>query len=96
MGGFIQRSDASRKYSMGVLNVYGNADEETGPWKVSGAWLFRGPGIIKEMTEENPDSEYYEWKKQDVSTDEGKKAIKEQFMAETLEGQPVLDRRFFK
>ena len=96
VGGFIQRSDAARKYSMGVLNVYGNADEETGPWKVSGAWLFRGPGIIQEMIEENPDQEYYEWRKQDVATDAGKAAIKEQFFAETIEGQPVLDRRYFK
>ena len=96
VGGFIQRSDAARKYSMGVLNVYGNADEETGPWKVSGAWLFRGPGIIREMIEENPDQEYYTWTKQDVSTDAGKAAIKEQFFAEQIEGQPVLDRRYFK
>ena len=96
VGGFIQRSDAARKYSMGVLNVYGNADEETGPWKVSGAWLFRGPGIIQEMIEENPDQEYYEWRKQDVATDAGKAAIKEQFFAEKIEGEPVLDRRYFK
>ena len=96
VGGFIQRSDAARRYSMGVLNVYGNPDEETAPWKVSGAWLFRGPAIIREMIEENPDQEYYDWVKQDVSTAEGKAAVKEQFFAETLEGQPVLDRRFFK
>jgi len=75
---------------------YGNEDEETGPWKVSGAWLFRGPGIIAEMIEENPDSEYYEWKKIDVSKEEGKQAVKEQFMADKLEGEPVLDRRYFK
>ena len=96
VGGFIQRSDAARKYSMGVLNVYGNEDEETGPWKVSGAWMFRGPAIIQEMIEENPDQEYYEWRKQDVSTDAGKAAVKEQFFAEKIEGEPVLDRRYFK
>lgn len=96
IGGFVQRSDAARKHSMGVINVYGNEDEETGPFKVSGAWLFRGPGVSAEMIEENPDSEYYEWKKVDVSTPEGKQLIKEQFMAEQLEGEKVLDRRYFK
>jgi len=96
IGGFVQRSDAARKHSMGVINVRGNEDEETGPFKVSGAWLFRGPGISAEMIEENPDSEYYDWVKVDVTTPEGKQQIKDQFLAERLEGEKVLDRRYFK
>jgi len=96
VGGFVQRSDAARKYSMGVINVYGNKDEETPPFKVSGAWLFRGPGISAEMTEENPDCEYYEWKKMDCSSEKDRQLIKDQFMAENLDNEPILDRRYFK
>jgi len=96
VGGFLQRSDEVRKWAMGVLNIYGNADEETPPFKISGAWCFRGLEIPLEMKEENPDSEYYEWKKIDIDTEKGKQAIKEQFIGDKLEGLPVLDRRYFK
>ncbi len=96
VGGFIQRSDAVRKYALGVMNILGNPDEETPPFPICGAWMFRGTEIPKEMTEENPDSEYYTWKKIDVSTPEGQAAVKEQFMAEKINGINVLDRRFFK
>lgn len=96
VGGFIQRSDACRKYALGVMNIAGNADEETPPFLISGAWMFRGPEVIAEMKEENPDSEYYTWVKMDVSKEEDRQKIKEQFLAEQLGGQAVLDRRFFK
>jgi elongation factor 1-gamma len=97
LGGFIQRSDACRKYAMGSIQAAGPEDEEgPGPWNFTGAWLFRGPKMIPEMLEENPDSEYYEWNKVDVSTEEGKKKIKEYFIGETVNGLPVKDRRFFK
>jgi elongation factor 1-gamma len=95
VGGFIQRSDACRKYALGVMNIAGK-DEETGPYKITGAWLFRGPKVIDEMVEENPDSEYYTWSKVDISTDEGKQIVKDQFMATHLNGEEVLDRRYFK
>jgi len=97
LGGFIQRSDACRKYAMGVIQVSGPEDEEgTGPWIVNGAWLFRGKDMLPEMKEENPDADYYTWTKIDVTTEEGKKKIKEYFIGETVNGQKVLDRRFFK
>jgi elongation factor 1-gamma len=96
VGGFLQRCDATRKYALGVMNIAGNEDEETGPFMVSGAWCFRGLDITPEMKNENPDSEYYEWKKVDIKTDAGKQAIKDQFLAEKLAGQSVLDRRYFK
>lgn len=96
VGGFIQRSDAARKYALGVMNILGNPDEETPPFPICGAWMFRGTEIPREMLEENPDSEYYTWKKIDVSKPEGQALIKEQFMSEKLNGIQVLDRRFFK
>jgi len=96
IGGFLQRSDAVRKYALGVMNIIGNPDEETPPFPIRGAWMFRGTNIAPEMLNENPDSEYYTWTKVDVSTPEGQKTIKDYFMAEGLEGLKVLDRRYFK
>jgi elongation factor 1-gamma len=64
LGGFIQRSDACRKYAMGVIQAAGPEDEDgPGPWHITSAWLFRGTGMLPEMLEENPDSEYYTWQK---------------------------------
>jgi len=96
IGGFIQRCDAVRPYALGVMNISGNADEETPPFTISGAWMFRGVGIPREMKEENPDSEYYVWTQIDVSKPEGQKLIKDQFTAAAFPSGQVLDRRFFK
>lgn len=96
VGGFIQRCDAVRKYALGVMNICGNKDEETGPFSITGCWLFRGNEVPKEMLEENPDSEYYTWKKLDTGSVGDKAVIKEQFMAEKIAGVDVLDRRYFK
>jgi len=97
VSGFLQRCDACRKYCMGTMFIAGNADEETPPFKVAGAFIFRGPEVPKvEMLEENPDSEYYTWTKLDVSTDAGKAKIKELFMSESYEGEPILERKYFK
>jgi elongation factor 1-gamma len=97
LGGFIQRSDACRKYAMGTIQASGPVDEEgPGPWNINGAWLFRGQDMLAEMKEENPDSEYYTWTKVDVKTEAGQKKVKEYFMGDTVNGLKVLDRRFFK
>jgi len=97
LGGFIQRSDACRKYAMGTIQCSGPEDEEgTGPWTINGVWLFRGPTMIPEMKEENPDSEYYTWTKIDVNTEAGRKKVKEYFSGATVNGLKVLDRRYFK
>jgi len=97
VSGFIQRCDSVRKYSMGVLNMIGNADEETPPFKVLGCFMFRGLEIPKvEMLEENPDSEYYTWTKIDVSSDAGKQLIRDLYTADTIHGQKVLERKMFK
>jgi elongation factor 1-gamma len=97
LGGFLQRSDACRKYAMGTIQVAGPEDEDcAGPWDVSGVWLFRGQDIPAEMKEENPDAEYYTWKRVDINTDAGKAKVKEYFLGEQVNGKKVLDRRYFK
>jgi elongation factor 1-gamma len=96
LSGYIQRSDAVRKYTMAVMNILGNKDEETPPFSIKGAWMFRGQEVPKEVTVENPDSEYYNWTKIDVSTDKGKQIIKDYFMADKINGIDVLDRKYFK
>jgi len=96
LGGFVQRSDACRKYAMGSVQVAGPEDEDcAGPWHLTGVWLFRGQDIPQEM-HDNPDAEYYTWKRIDVTTDEGKAKVKEYFMGENVNGHKVLDRRYFK
>jgi len=97
VGGFIQRSDACRKYALGVVNITGNEDEETPPFKVCGVWMWRGLDFLPPMKEENPDSEYYTWKKLDPKNNSADRQIlKDMFLADKVEGEKVLDRRFFK
>jgi elongation factor 1-gamma len=96
IGGFIQRSDSVRKWSMGVLNVAGHEDEETPPFPITGAWLFRGDKVPAEMYQDNPDAEYYNWVKVDPSNKEQQAKVKEQFLSDKLNGLKVLDRRMFK
>jgi elongation factor 1-gamma len=94
VGGFIQRCDDVRKYAWGVVNILGKNEDE-GPFKLSGAWLFRGTEIPKEM-KEVPDADGYTWTKVDVSTPEGKKIIEQEYTADKLAGDAVLDRKYFK
>jgi len=97
LGGFIQRSDACRKYAMGSMQCSGPEDEEgTGPWILNGVWLFRGSAVPPEMASDNPDAEYYTWTKVDTDSEAGRAKIKEYYMGETINGAKVLDRRYFK
>jgi len=95
LGGYIQRLDAARKFAFGAMILSGK-DEETKPWLIHGVWIFRGVGIPFEVTD-CPQSEYYTWTKVDVSTPEGRALMQERFQSQTvLDGQAVLDRRYFK
>jgi elongation factor 1-gamma len=100
LGGFLQRCDAVRKYGMGVMSIIG-PNEDDGPFEVQGAWLFRGPQVPDEMTKENPDAEYYTWKKVDPSNPSDRKRFEAHFTADNLAATtgkvyPVLERRYFK
>jgi len=94
IGGFLQRAEDCRKYAMGVLNIIGK-DEDTAPFKITGAWLFRGVGIPKEM-KECPDSESYVWTIVNPSDAAQRKLVEDLFTAEAFGSDQCLDRRYFK
>lgn len=97
IGGFIQRSDDCRKYAFGVVNMVGT-DEDTPPFKINGAWIFRGPEMIREMKAVD-DHEYFEWTKVDTSKPAGKAAIEKAFTGDVpsdVTSDKLLERRFFK
>ncbi|RHX98139.1 hypothetical protein DYB25_006479 [Aphanomyces astaci] len=93
VSGFIQRSEAMRKFSFGVQSVVG---VEGGLIEIVGCWLFRGQEI-EHMLEANPDAEYYTWTKVDVLDDAAKARIEEYFCSEdTIDGKPIADGKVFK
>jgi len=95
LGGYIQRLDSARKFAFGAMILSG-PDEDTKPWLIHGAWIFRGTGIPFEVTD-CPQSEYYTWTKIDVSTPEGRAIMEERFTSKVvLDGANVLERRYFK
>jgi elongation factor 1-gamma len=96
-GGFIQRAEDCRKYAFGVINITGK-DEDTQPFKIGGAWLFRGTDIIAEM-KECPDSESYTFTRIDVTNDAGKARVQAIYTGAApmcAAGQQLLERRYFK
>lgn len=93
VGGFIQRSEAMRKFAFGVMDIVG---EEGKSIEITGCWLFRGDSE-KHMIEANPDAEYYTWKKVTNFDDAMKKKIGEYWCNEdTLNGKPIADSKVFK
>jgi hypothetical protein len=78
--------------STSCINEY----PETPPFPVAGAFLFRSNEVPDEMMVENPDSEYYVWTRKDIRNPAELQDLKQYFLADTLQGQKVLDRRFFK
>jgi len=102
LGGYLQRCDAYRKNALGVLTIIGNNDEDP-PYEVQGAWVFKSsePGLPKAVMEENPDSEYYTWRKLDASKPEDRARFEAHFFSDKLKATTgdtlnVLERRFFK
>jgi len=97
ISGFIQRSEDCRKYAFGVVNMHGK-DEDTAPFSINGAWLFRGPEIIREMKDVD-DHEYFDWAKVDTSKPEGRAQIEKMYTGDKVapNGTDVLlERRYFK
>jgi elongation factor 1-gamma len=92
VGGFLQRSEAMRKFAFGVMDVCGAEGSEI---IISGCWLFRGDSE-KHMIEANPDAEYYTWKKAELN-DETKARVAAYWCNEDeLEGKPIADSKVFK
>merc|ERR1712146_411835 len=95
VGGYIQRTDAIRKWTFGTMWVLG--EDNPGKMFIRGLWLLRGPSE-EHMLEANPDAELYIWTKvaTPVSDDE-KKRIFDYWCAENeIDGLPVLDCKVFK
>jgi len=94
MNGFIQRAEDVRKYAFGVVNLYGK-NEDTPPFKINGAWVFRGGDLPKEM-KECPDSDGYEWTRLDVTNTAHRKLFEELFTANAFGTEEVLERKFIR
>lgn len=93
VSGFLQRSEAMRKFAFGVMDVCGAEGSEI---IITGCWLFRGDSE-KHMIEANPDAEYYTWKRVTELTDENKARIAAYWCNEDeLEGRPIADSKVFK
>jgi elongation factor 1-gamma len=94
VGGFIQRSDAVRKYSFGTLAIVGDAEHK--PYQIRVCWMIRGQDI-KPLLECNPDAEYYEWTKLDCTKEENKKTVADLWCAmEEIDGIALFDSKVFK
>jgi len=93
IGGWIQRLDPLRKYGMGAVAITGK-DEETAPFNITSLWLFRGQIVPAEMMEAPSDACYYDWTKLDPTT--CRAIVEEYWTSETINGQAILDRRFYK
>jgi len=94
VGGFLQRLEKARKYMWGVLNI-SCANEDTPPYYITGAWIFRGPDIPFEM-KDCSDSELYNWTRLDFSKEADRKVLMDEFQADHLKHGEVTDRRFIK
>jgi elongation factor 1-gamma len=93
VAGFVQRSDALRRYAFGVMQIVGNQQGQ----KVVGAWLLRGQDI-KAMLAENDDAEHYTWTKLDQPpTEEQKKRLADLWCSgDKIDGEEILDCKVFK
>jgi elongation factor 1-gamma len=68
IGGFFQRLEAARKYAFGSVCVVGEDNNN----QISGYFVFRGPGIPKEVSE-SPDFDSYVWTRVDPDNTEARK-----------------------
>eukprot|EP01029_Cantina_marsupialis_P028301 TRINITY_DN775994_c0_g1_i1.p1 TRINITY_DN775994_c0_g1~~TRINITY_DN775994_c0_g1_i1.p1 ORF type:complete len:406 (+),score=60.44 TRINITY_DN775994_c0_g1_i1:25-1218(+) len=94
LDGFLQRSDAMRKYAFGGMTI--QCKEEKAPFCIQGAWLFRGD-TEKHMIESNPDAEYYTWTRITELTEENKKKIADLWCAgEKIGDMEVFDSKNFR
>jgi len=96
IGGFVQRSDAVRKWAFGAMFVTGS--EQNLPIEISGVWLMRGQSV-EHLMEANDDAMCYTWSKINHTTQEMKNFVAEYWSADVdgyLEGKLVTDGKIFK
>ena len=78
--GFIRNIEDFRKYSFGILGVYG----DEGDLVIQGVWLWRGTEMPEEWKEHNS-YEYFKFKKLD-HTSEADRQILEDYWCKVEEG----------
>lgn len=95
VGGYIQRTDAIRKWTFGSMWILG--EDAPGKMHIKGLWLLRGQSE-EHMLEANPDAELYSWTKLPTPvSDEEKKRVFDYWCAEDkVDELPVLDCKIFK
>lgn len=92
VGGFIQRSDAIRRGAFGTMLILG----DKAPYEITGCWMFQGDSN-KEVLDNNPDAEYYNWTKLDTSDPAVQKKVADYWCAvDKFEGKTVYDSKLFK
>ena len=99
IGGFCDRTEAIRKFSMGVMAVSGS--DGKGNIFISGCWLFLGDSK-EHILECNPDAEYYTWEEipKDKWDDAATRELVTSFWCaeketDTIEGRPYYDSKVF-
>ncbi|KAL3319192.1 Elongation factor 1-gamma [Cichlidogyrus casuarinus] len=77
--GFFQRMESATKYCFAGQNIYGKAKDS----QISGVWLWRGTGLIFELSEDlQADYECYTWKKMDPKKPEDFKIMRDHWKCE--------------
>jgi elongation factor 1-gamma len=95
IGGFFQRMDRMRKYSFGVVSIYG--EDGTGNHDISGFWIVRGQEIPQYMRDECDDVDLYNWNRiqwADFQTEKPK--IRAYLVGDPVDGKPYADGKTFK
>ncbi|KAJ9115132.1 hypothetical protein QFC22_005462 [Naganishia vaughanmartiniae] len=92
IGGFFARLEASRKYAMGSMGVFGKSNDSI----ISGAFVVRGKDAIPVLSVA-PDWESYKITPLDITTEEGKKFFNGAMSWELeIDGKPWADGKIFK
>jgi len=95
VSGFLQRLEDWRKYAFGSVVMLGK-DEDTAPFNVHGVFIFRGKEFPAALKSDVPDAEYYTWRQANVAEEADRKAVEARFYADDVDGQHVLERKYFK
>jgi len=91
INGFINRSEAARRYCMGVLNLYFDGKF----YQAKGAYLVRGEGVPA-VLEDVSDFEEYEAQVLNARDEEDRKKWISLLCAEEINGFPVISRHMLK
>lgn len=72
IGGMFQRLDKLRKHAFGSCCLFGENNNST----ISGIWVWRGPGLVFELSEDwQIDYSSYDWKKLDPNAQDTKDMV---------------------